>query len=114
MKVPAPSALTRRDFVRTTSVLAATALAGGLSNAPAETREASPTADSAFPRPFLTPAHKFRDVSRGDPKPYTLRGDALVRARLTPETWRLEITAEETPNPAIKEKAGLGQSLTLA
>jgi hypothetical protein len=53
-------------------------------------------------------------VSRGDPKPYTLTGDALVQAKLTPETWRLEITADETPNPAITESAGLGKPLTLA
>ncbi len=45
-------------------------------------------------RPFLTPARDFEDVSRGNPIPHTLRGDALVRARLTAETWRLEITAE--------------------
>ena len=36
----------------------------------------------------------FRDVSRGDPKPHTLRGDALTTARLTPETWRLEIVGD--------------------
>jgi DMSO/TMAO reductase YedYZ molybdopterin-dependent catalytic subunit len=53
-------------------------------------------------------------VSRGDPKPHTLTGDALVQARLTPETWRLEITADETPNPAIKDRAGIGKPLTLA
>ena len=66
------------------------------------------------PHPLLTPADKFRDVSRGDPKPYTLTGDALVQARLTPEAWRLEITADGTPNPAIKESAGLSKPLTLA
>jgi DMSO/TMAO reductase YedYZ molybdopterin-dependent catalytic subunit len=44
--------------------------------------------------PLLTPAAEFRDVSRGNPKPYTLKGDALVKARLTPETWRLEIVAD--------------------
>jgi DMSO/TMAO reductase YedYZ molybdopterin-dependent catalytic subunit len=53
-------------------------------------------------------------VSRGNPKPYALVGDELVQARLTPETWRLEITADEAPNPAIQELAGLGKSLTLA
>jgi DMSO/TMAO reductase YedYZ molybdopterin-dependent catalytic subunit len=117
MKPPAPSALTRREFVRTTSVLTASALAGGLSNLAAdaaETEIVSPRADPAYPRPFLTPADKFRDVSRGNPKPYTLKGEALVRARLTPKTWRLEISADETPHPAIKEQASLGQSLTLA
>jgi hypothetical protein len=114
--------ITRRDFVRTTSALAAGALAGGLSNtgqaaespAPSSTRTTPPKpVGSAYPRPFLTPADKFRDVSRGDPKPYTLKGDALVQARLTPETWRLEITADATPNPAIKDQAGLSKPLTL-
>jgi len=114
--------ITRRDFVRTTSALAASALAGGLSSAiqAAETRARSSATTaspkplgSAQPHPFLTPADQFRDVSRGDPKPYTLTGEALVQARLTPETWRLEITADETPNPAIKESAGLSKPLTL-
>src|SRR3954451_17241465 len=45
-------------------------------------------------RSYLTPAKAFRDVSRGDPRPDTLVGDALAAARLTPETWRLEIVAE--------------------
>jgi DMSO/TMAO reductase YedYZ molybdopterin-dependent catalytic subunit len=45
------------------------------------------------PRPILTEQAAFRDVSRGNPKPFTLRGDDLVKARLTPETWRLEIVA---------------------
>jgi DMSO/TMAO reductase YedYZ molybdopterin-dependent catalytic subunit len=43
---------------------------------------------------FLTDADRFRDVSRGDPRPHTLRGEALVKARLTPETWRLEIVSD--------------------
>jgi DMSO/TMAO reductase YedYZ molybdopterin-dependent catalytic subunit len=45
-------------------------------------------------RTFLTTPAQFRDVSRGNPKPFTLRGDDLVRARLTPESWRLEIVGE--------------------
>lgn len=108
--------LTRRDFVRTTSALAVTALAGGLSTAaqPAATSIPSKPSGSNRARPFLTPADKFRDVSRGEPKPHSLKGEALVQARLTPETWRLEITADETPNPAIKERAGLSKPLTLA
>jgi DMSO/TMAO reductase YedYZ molybdopterin-dependent catalytic subunit len=47
-------------------------------------------------RTFLTNPAEFRDVSRGTPKPYTLQGDALTRARLTPETWRLEIVSDGT------------------
>ena len=43
------------------------------------------------PKPFLTKADAFFDVSRGNPKPHSLKGEALRKARLTPETWRLEI-----------------------
>lgn len=45
-------------------------------------------------RTFLTDARDFADVSRGNPKPHSLKGDALVKARLTKESWRLEIVAE--------------------
>jgi DMSO/TMAO reductase YedYZ molybdopterin-dependent catalytic subunit len=45
-------------------------------------------------RAFLTNASDFGDVSRGNPLPYRLSGDALVRARLTDATWRLEIVAD--------------------
>ncbi len=45
-------------------------------------------------RSFLTNAEAFQDVSRGNPKPHTLKGDDLVRARLTPATWRLEIVGD--------------------
>jgi len=31
---------------------------------------------------------------RGDPPPHTLQGEELERARLTPESWRLEIVAD--------------------
>ena len=45
-------------------------------------------------RSFLTEAGAFVDVSRGNPKPHTLKGEALSRARLTPRTWRLEIVSD--------------------
>jgi DMSO/TMAO reductase YedYZ molybdopterin-dependent catalytic subunit len=45
-------------------------------------------------RKFLTEAESFQDVSRGNPKPFTLQGEALNKARLTAETWRLEIVGE--------------------
>lgn len=108
--------MTRRDFVRTTSTLATAALAESLSHtagAAEGTTSTRPASHGLTPsRPFLTPADKFRDVSRGNPKPHTLQGDALVQARLTPETWRLEITADRTP--ALKDQAGLSKPLTLA
>lgn len=119
---PASTPVTRRDFVRTSSAAATLALSSGFAHpanvlaaaapapAGAPPKPAAPTA----PRPFLTPADKFRDVSRGTPKPHSLTGDALIQARLTPETWRLEITADTPANPAAKDVAGLGQALTLA
>lgn len=54
----------------------------------------SSAGDEAPPRTFLTPGKDFADVSRGDPIPHKLTGEALVKARLTPETWRLEIDTE--------------------
>ena len=91
-------------------------LASGVSSVAQAVEIPAPSrlAGSNQPHPLLTPADKFRDVSRGNPKPHTLTGDALVRARLTPETWRLEITADDAPNPAIKDQAGLSKPLTLA
>lgn len=44
--------------------------------------------------PLLTKPDQFRDVSRGKPKPFTIKGEALAAARLTPETWRLEIVSD--------------------
>jgi len=64
------------------------------------------------PRDYLTPADKFADVSRGNPIPHTLTGDALIRARLTPETWRLEISASDRDD--AKTKATLTRSLSIA
>ncbi|MCW3098142.1 MAG: yedY 3 [Chthonomonadaceae bacterium] len=69
-----------------TAVTASTAVAG------ADTLETAPT------REVLTPADKFFDVSRGNPVPHSLRGEALVKARLTPDTWRLEIVGADGAN----------------
>ena len=61
-------------------------------------------------RTFLTNPPDFRDVSRGNPRPFTLKGEELVKARLTPETWRLEIVSDgstqiETPRTLEKKNA---------
>lgn len=45
-------------------------------------------------RKFLTDSEAFTDVSRGNPRPHTLKGDDLVKARMTPESWRLEIVSD--------------------
>ncbi|WP_254510479.1 molybdopterin-dependent oxidoreductase [Anatilimnocola floriformis] len=92
--------LSRREFVQTSSVLTAAALSGGLLESPVAAAE-----ENATERPFLTPADKFRDVSRGTPKPHSLVGEALVAAKLTPETWRLEITIDGPATPEQKEFA---------
>jgi DMSO/TMAO reductase YedYZ molybdopterin-dependent catalytic subunit len=109
---PSSVRLTRRDFVRATA--AATA---GVLTSPHRT----PAADQPKPsrkrrvgEPFLTPAADFQDVSRGNPKPFTLTGDALIRARLTPETWRLEIARDAFTDAVVKEPAQLARELTMA
>ncbi len=81
----------RRDTLRLgVAGLAFAAVPGRASTSPAQPDEpAGPPV-----RPFLTPGDDFRDVSRGNPIPHTLEGQALVQARLTPETWRLEVAAE--------------------
>ncbi len=61
-------------------------------------------------RTFLTNPPDFQDVSRGNPRPFTLKGEALVKARLTPETWRLEIVSDgsttmQTPRTIDKGNA---------
>ena len=108
---PRTEPLTRRDFVRATSALAATVLVGEIAgSAPAA---AATSASAPAPHPLLTKAADFQDVSRGTPKPHSLTGDALVQARLTPETWRLEITADPFVSDLVKEPATLGKQFTL-
>src|SRR5881628_1521538 len=55
-------------------------------------------------RSFLTNPADFQDVSRGNPRPHTLKGEALVKARLTPETWRLEIVSDGSTQIAKPRK----------
>ena len=47
-------------------------------------------------RTYLTNPPDFQDVSRGNPRPHTLKGEALEKARLTPKTYRLEIVSDGT------------------
>jgi DMSO/TMAO reductase YedYZ molybdopterin-dependent catalytic subunit len=114
---PQPEPLSRRDFVRATSALAATALAGELAGhanaADAPSATGAATAAKPAPHPLLTKANEFNDVSRGNPKPHTLTGDALVQARLTPETWRLEIVTDPFTSDVVKEPATMEKQFTL-
>jgi DMSO/TMAO reductase YedYZ molybdopterin-dependent catalytic subunit len=64
--------------------------------------------------PYLTAARDFIDVSRGNPKPYTLKGEALARARLTPDTWRLEIVGDGSSEVARPRRLEDGTALDLA
>ena len=43
------------------------------------------------PRPII---YRGGGPGRGNPPPHKLMGEDLVKARLTPETWRLEIVAD--------------------
>jgi DMSO/TMAO reductase YedYZ molybdopterin-dependent catalytic subunit len=63
--------------------------------------------------PLLTPAAEFRDVSRGNPKPHTLKGEALVKARLTPESWRLEVVSDGSAEVAKPRKLDDSTALDL-
>jgi len=106
------SPVSRRSFMQQ-SAMAGTAIAATAPSAVLAATKKRVTTDVA--RSFLTPAGDFYDVSRGKPKPHTLTGDALRAARLTPETWRLEITADPvTEEGRIQYAAEVAKPLTLA
>ncbi|MCB1066124.1 MAG: molybdopterin-dependent oxidoreductase, partial [Verrucomicrobiae bacterium] len=100
----------RRQFLQTSAALAASGL---VAPATVLSESAASQAGPIFPHPLLTPAGDFYDVSRGKPKPHTLTGQALIDARLTPETWRLELVADPFTDDAVKEAASLTNSFTL-
>jgi DMSO/TMAO reductase YedYZ molybdopterin-dependent catalytic subunit len=64
-------------------------------------------------RTLLTRAEEFRDVSRGNPKPFALKGEALIQARLTAETWRLEITSDGSAQLEKPRRRADGTALDL-
>jgi hypothetical protein len=63
---------------------------------------------------LLTGARDFVDVSRGNPRPHTLKGEALARARLTPRTWRLEIVSDGSSEVARPCRLEDGTAIDLA
>jgi DMSO/TMAO reductase YedYZ molybdopterin-dependent catalytic subunit len=65
-------------------------------------------------RKLLTDADKFTDVSRGNPKPFTLKGESLVNARLTPASWRLEILSDGSTQVEKPKKLEDGTAIDLA
>lgn len=86
----------------------------GLGSAGWSAAQAAAEATPPSKHRLLTPAHQFEDVSRGKPIPHTLKGEALTQAKLTPETWRLEITADAAVHEGISQAPQLGRELTLA
>ncbi len=100
--------LSRRDALRLGVAGLVVKSAHGQARAEAEA-PAAPELEST--RPILTPADLFTDVSRGRPVPHTLKGEALIKARLTAETWRLEITVE--PSAVIDRQLRLADGTAL-
>ncbi len=104
--------ITRRSFVQTTAALATAGELSAVNADASKTQEPASEIAPNFP-PLLTPATEFRDVSRGNPKPHTLQGEALVQARLTTDTWRLEITDDPFTSDVVKSAANIERPLTL-
>lgn len=112
-----PDRISRRTFVQATTASAAGALAAHAIAQQTDAQKPSsgaPSPPDTFPPPLLTPAADFRDVSRGNPKPHTLVGKALEDAKLTADTWRLEISADPFTSEVVKVPAKVGRSFTLA
>lgn len=84
---------TRRYFSALLGAGSIAALAPGCAHRLRPTRDARTT-------DYLTAQEMFGTVERGRPLPYTLEPDALAKAGLTPETWRLEIVADPD-DPAV-------------
>jgi DMSO/TMAO reductase YedYZ molybdopterin-dependent catalytic subunit len=109
----------RRRFLGIAATVALSAEAMGQGGRAETTAPFEPDTDQPGhapqqPRPFLTKAREFIDVSRGNPKPYTLKGEALAKARLTPETWRLEIVGDGSSEIAHPRRLEDGTALDLA
>src|SRR6516225_6542014 len=111
---PNPSVPTvdRRDFIRAVGVTAVAAGAGLAEAVPAMAGDPPPA--GSMQRRYLTNPPDFRDVSRGNPRPHTLKGDALVQARLTPASWRLEIVSDGTAEIANPRTIDKGNAIDFA
>lgn len=100
--------LTRRWFLK---VGAAGAVAAcGVSPARAAIADRDPRLQEALGKleSWLTEPDRFRDVSRGTPKPHSIPDDKKPEVGLTRETWKLEIVSDPE-NPAR-----LGKTFTKA
>jgi DMSO/TMAO reductase YedYZ molybdopterin-dependent catalytic subunit len=111
-------AIDRRQFL---GIAAVAGFSTGVSSDAAEAQDGAAAArigrdpgGAARPQhPFLTDADKFVNVSRGKPLPYTLKGEALSKARLTPQTWRLEIVGDGSSELARQYRLDDGTALDL-
>ena len=107
------TSIDRRDFIRVAAATTALAASGSIAEG-SSSLQADPAAAKGQERRYLTTPAEFRDVSRGNPRPHTLVGDQLVKARLTPETWRLEIVSDGTTRIATPHTLDKGHALDLA
>ena len=102
----------RRGFLCTVGAATAAVAAGAATEGTAVAGDPPPATPP--PRTYLTNPPGFVDVSRGNPRPHTLKGDALVAARLTPATWRLEIVSDGTTEVANARTIDKGNAIDLA
>lgn len=67
--------------------------------------DSSPELDAAIAglETLLTTPEKFRDVSRGKPKPHTLSEQQRTAVGLTRETWKLEVISDPEQPAKIKQ-----------
>lgn len=105
--------LNRRDVIRSTAAAVGAATVGGRAVQVRGDAEIPPK--ELCPHDILTEAANFYDVSRGSPKPYSLMGQALIDARLTEQSWRLEMMADPfTESGVVKEPASLTHQYKVA
>lgn len=97
--------LTRRYFLRCGSAGAALMLSLPIF---AKEEKVDPLLEKALEslETWLTKPEDFRDVSRGDPRPYSLGESERKRVGLTRDTWKLEVISDP------ENEARLGHPLT--
>lgn len=100
--------INRREALRST--VAAVTVASMAGKQVVSGAEPEFTSDQLCPHSFLTAGDEFYDVSRGNPKPHTLTGQALIDAGLTQDSWSLEIAADPfTEEGVVREPAEIGK-----
>lgn len=94
--------VTRRSLIRWGAMAAA---AAQLRSLPLPAAESSAELDAAIAgmETLLTTQEKFRDVSRGKPRPHTLSEEQRKAVGLTRETWKLEVISDPEQPARIKQ-----------